>query len=77
MSEAPCPISTASPYRLWQTSSSGEASSERRAASAISRLFSRTFEIDACTSKSRTTSFDAFPRDTLLAIGPASSTARS
>eukprot|EP01032_Pedospumella_encystans_P000536 gene536-615_t len=46
----------------------------QRAASATSRLFLSTSTIEACTSKSRASSFCAFTRDTALAIGPASST---
>jgi hypothetical protein len=60
---------------FWQTSSSGEATPASRAASAIRRLFSGTFEIVAWTATSRPTNFGAFTRETSLAIGPAFRTA--
>lgn len=47
----------------------------RREIRIASRLFFSTSTIEACTVKSSFTSLSTFTRDTLLAIGPASSTA--
>lgn len=75
MSSLPWPSLTVSVYKLTHTSSCDDARFALRAASAASRLFYRTSTIDACTLEASLTSLPTLTRDTLLAIGAASSTA--
>src|SRR5690606_27366693 len=76
MSEPARPSSWVSRNRAWQASSRGEAMPARRASSGIVvQWFSNTPATAAWIRKSRSTSLRVFTRDTLRAMGPASTTA--
>src|SRR5437660_10809410 len=60
ISDCPYPSAAVSPYRVWQTSSRGDAKFNSLAASATNRLFFSASRIEAWTVKSRATSFGPF-----------------